>query len=268
LFLASSFVTSPHGITTSRVTSPHGRVTSPHGTTRNGLWASPECVTSPHGISKGEPQRLDRPFRPGLISRVDGQCDRENRTVRAARLRLGRSAALGGGLRLWSCSKQAPRCRARRSRRAQPRSDGVLVRGGCLHRSSLSVSLVLLQQNEMEPVVFVAMGMSNSFPDRLPPVLRLWHVVPLRGGRSGRSERSTTFIREQLAGDRCSEACLGTFKRTIRVGCRRRYRTKNNLILCSDADFGIAVQWSAAAGAEHLLAARARHRRTGGRCSR
>jgi hypothetical protein len=54
----------------------------------------------------------------------------------------------------------------------------------------------------MEPVVFVAMGMSNSFPDRLPPVLRLWHVVPLRGGRSGRSERSTTFIREQLGGER------------------------------------------------------------------
>src|SRR5690348_2602097 len=52
LFLASSFVTSPHGITASRVTSPHGRVTSPHGTTRNGVWVSPS-VTSPHGINQG-----------------------------------------------------------------------------------------------------------------------------------------------------------------------------------------------------------------------
>jgi hypothetical protein len=46
----------------------------------------------------------------------------------------------------------------------------------------LLVSVVLLQQIEIEAAVFVATGMSNSFPARLPPVLGFWHGVALRGG--------------------------------------------------------------------------------------
>jgi hypothetical protein len=60
--------------------------------------------------------------------------------------------------------------------------------------------------------------MRNSFPARLPPVLRLWHERGSPCGRSGPSDRSTTLLQEQLGVQRCSErARAGFLERAVWV---------------------------------------------------